>query len=244
MFNLEHSMGEWRRQMQGAGVRNPAVLDELESHLREDIQKQMRSGLGAEKAFENAVQSIGQPAALRNEFAKSASMAGRRWQKFKYVVLSLLGVSPPTPQIFTTGALESLEGGCREALTFHHDFVGTEHILLGLLEAETGTIRRVLEKLGVQRDTVRREIVRIVGPGAEMCATGALRYTPRAKKALEFAGAEATFMNQNVDTGHIFLGLLKEGSGVAPLVLKKLGLNFQEARAAVLQELKQPHSDT
>jgi len=71
MFNLDHAITEWRRQMTAGGIKAPSVLDELESHVREDVDRQMRSGVDTEKAFQSAVQKIGPASALKNEFKKS-----------------------------------------------------------------------------------------------------------------------------------------------------------------------------
>jgi ABC-type transport system involved in cytochrome c biogenesis permease subunit len=133
MFNLEQSIAEWRRRMLAAGVNNPGVLDELESHLREDVARQTRTGASAEQAFEVAVQCVGQPAALQQEFAKAAAFNGTRLQRLKGALLRFLGVPPPPQNLLTAGARESLQLGEKEALGFHHDFVGTEHVLLGLM---------------------------------------------------------------------------------------------------------------
>jgi hypothetical protein len=75
MFNLDHAITEWRRQMSAGGVQNSAVLDELESHVREDVERQMRSGADAQKAFDAAVKKIGPASALKNEFKKSTAAA-------------------------------------------------------------------------------------------------------------------------------------------------------------------------
>jgi hypothetical protein len=89
MFNLEQSIAEWRRRMLAAGVRNPNVLDELESHLREDVERQAQSGTSAPQAFKITMQRIGQPAALQNEFTKTrATIQGR----MKHFISSLTGV--------------------------------------------------------------------------------------------------------------------------------------------------------
>jgi hypothetical protein len=237
MYNLDTSIKAWRRQMLSAGLRNPLVLDELESHLREDVQRRMQSGLGAEQAFESAVRCIGQPDALQNEFAKSAATKAMRLQKLKNALLGLIGISLPIPSAFTAAARESLELGGKEAVGFHHDFIGTEHVLLGLLESKTGVVRGALQKLGVDHQIVRSEIGKIIGVGAAQRTTHALPYTPRVKKALRIAGSEARSLKKlHVDSEHIFLGLLLEGGGVAALVLKTLGVNIQKARAAVLKE--------
>ena len=76
MFNLEQSITEWRQQMQSAGIKSPATLEELESHLREEIELQMRAGLSAQSAFDTSVAQIGRPALLKDEFAKTGEA---RW---------------------------------------------------------------------------------------------------------------------------------------------------------------------
>src|SRR5882762_8056976 len=76
MFNLEQSVSEWRRQMQSVGVKNPDIVDELESHLRDDWARRVQSGEGEEQAFEGAVQGVGQASLLKQEFAK---LSGEKW---------------------------------------------------------------------------------------------------------------------------------------------------------------------
>src|SRR5258708_6120674 len=97
MFNLDQSIAEWRRQMLAAGVKTPNVLDELESHLRDDIEQQMRLGAGGQEAFERAVQRIGQPVALRHEFAKAGGIKWIWLRRFKLAVSRLLGFPLPCP---------------------------------------------------------------------------------------------------------------------------------------------------
>jgi hypothetical protein len=238
MFNLEQSIADWRRRMLAGGVKSPVPLDELESHLREDVEQQVQSGVSAGQAFEIAVQRMGRPAALQNEFAKSGATKGARLQKLKDALLRFIGVPLPPPIVLTACARETLELGAREALGFHHDFIGTEHVLLGLLELKSGVVRGVLQKMGVDQGTVRSEIEKIVGIGRAQPTSHALPYTPRVKKALRIAGSEARSLNQiHVDAGHLFLGLLREGGGVAALVLKTLGVNIQTAREEMLREL-------
>ncbi len=238
MSKLEHAITEWRRQMLAAGVKTSAVLDELESHLRDDVEQQMRSGMGAQEAFEIAVQRIGQPAALQNEFEKAGSTKGRRLQRFKAALLRLVGVPLPYPNAFTTGAREILELGGKEARGFHHDFIGTEHVLLGLLESKTGGLSVALQRMGVDSKIVRAEIEKIVGNGPARQTVQSLPYTPRVKKALALAAGEARAWNQtHVGAEHIFLGLLSEGGGVAALVLKILGVNIRTARSEILMQL-------
>jgi hypothetical protein len=244
MFNLEQAIKGWRRRMLDAGVKDPNILDELESHLREDVERRMQAWLGEEDAFEIAARSIGRPAALQIEFAKSGATNGTRLQRLKCALLGFIGIPLPFPRALTAAARETLELGGKEALGFHHDFIGTEHVLLGLLELKTGVARGVLRKLGVNPQIVRSEIEKIVGVGPSQRATRALPYTPRVKKALKIAGSEARSLNTNhVDAEHVFLGLLLEGSGVAALVLKTLGVDIQRARAAVLKELGRNQHD-
>src|SRR5215212_6543607 len=94
MFNLEQSILEWRRQMLSAGVKNPDILDELESHLREDWARRAESGESEEHAFESAVQGVGQPGVLKHEFAK---LSGKKWawlSKLKDVVFDAFAPVP------------------------------------------------------------------------------------------------------------------------------------------------------
>jgi len=229
---------EWRRQMQAAGVKNQNVLDELESHLREDVERQLHSGASGEQAFVTALQSIGQPASLQHEFAKAAAAKGTRLQRWKVALLAFIGFPLPFPNALTAGALETLELGGKEALGFHHDFIGTEHVLLGLLELKTGSVRGVLHRMGVDHKTERSEIEKIVGKGPAQWTPRTPPYTPRVKQALALANAEARALHQtHVSAEHIFLGLLREGSGVAAVVLKSLGVNIQTARAEIYREL-------
>ncbi|MEO8428481.1 MAG: Clp protease N-terminal domain-containing protein [Verrucomicrobiota bacterium] len=131
-----------------------------------------------------------------------------------------------------------------EAPRFHHDFIGTEHVLLGLLKSEHGVASKVLRRLGVERDAIRVEIEKIVGVGPVHQASGAIPYTPRVRKALQLAASEAKAMNHaHVGTEHIFLGLLIEGSGVAALVLKNLGIHVNRTREEILKELNQNQSN-
>ena len=132
MFDLEQSIAAWRRQMLAAGVKNPNDLDELESHLREEVKRQTRLGASTKRAFEVATECIGQPAALQCEFAKAAAEKGTFWRKWRDALLRFIGVPPSSPATFTTGAREILELGRMEALGFHHDFIGTEHVVAGV----------------------------------------------------------------------------------------------------------------
>jgi len=89
MFNLEQSIADWRKQMLAAGIKTPVPLEELESHLREDVENRTRSGLDAQQAFETTVQQIGQSDVLKNEFAK---VGGAKGAQVKYFALTLAGI--------------------------------------------------------------------------------------------------------------------------------------------------------
>ena len=237
MFNLDNAIKEWRRQMLAAGIKIPALLDELEGHLRDDVEQRVRLGATGQEAFEIAVRKIGRPSALRNEFAKMGRRT--RLQRLKRALLRFVGVSAPSPNAYNAEAREVLELGGKEALGFHHDFIGTEHLLLGLLELETAILPGVLQRIGVDHKIVRQEIEKIVGFGPPQQTASTLPYTPRVKKALELAGKEARAQNRmGVSAEHIFLGLMLEGGGVAALVLRNLGVNAAMIRSEIQHELR------
>jgi hypothetical protein len=236
MFNLEQSVAEWRRQMLAAGVKTQNVLDELESHLREDVERQMQSGVSAEKAFEAAFQRIGPVSSLKLEFAK---VGGRNWvllRKLKDILVGSIA-SVPSLDTFAPSARQTLELARTEAPRLHHNFVGTEHVLLGLLALENGAVPNVLKRMNVDRERLKRQVedwVSIFPSTKEMTR---LPYTPRVKKALRLAAREAKACDQAcVGAEHVFLGLLLEGDGVAGRILKNLGINIQTARAEIFRE--------
>jgi ClpA/ClpB-like protein len=350
MFNLDHAIADWRRKMTAAGIKSRDVLDELESHLRDDVEQQMRSGIGAERSFQEAVQRVGTAKNLNQEFAKVRRPGGRfsrrmlrswclaaaafvfvvetwtlmisetttaerilgmvivsviacyvgavvdlnrllgpgvRGWKFRHAIatvcnygvvawvcLLLLSLVLPIPlpseivfgilwwslagaaamtvlilacdtdpemlDLWSPGAWKSFELAENEAVHFHHDFIGTEHVLLGLLGEENGSVSAVLRKMGVRCETIRTEIEKIVGVGPQLQNDREPVCTPRAKKALQIAVQEAEAAGRNrVEPEHIFLGLLREGGGVAAKVLNGLGVNTATARAEMI---KQPDS--
>jgi len=237
MFNLEQSISDWRRRMLAAGVKNPNVLDELESHLREDVERQIQSGSSAEQAFEAAVQRIGQAGSLKREFAK---VGGRRWVLLRKLKGMLVESVIPFPALstFTPSARQTLELARTEAPRLHHNFVGTEHVLLGLLSLENGVVPNVLKRMSVDRDDLRKQVEKWASIFPSKKTMARLPYTPRVKKALRIAAREAKACNHAcIGAEHIFLGLLLEGDGVAGRVLENLGVNIQTAREEILTEL-------
>jgi hypothetical protein len=357
MFDLEKAIAEWRRRMLAAGISAPESLDELESHLREEIEERMRLGLDAQRAFEAAVERVGQPSALGAEFAKLS--LSRRTLPLKYLRIfcflaaplglltgtwtfleagiaptqRILGMSGVTIITFYLGALPFLQrllpdanrAGVRKAIVvgsflmhawiittllssvkiihvsfgltlemsfwwlmasfwatmlaynserpdsppdctlaallcsdaftpmaqrlfaiareeaagFCHDFIGTEHLLLGLIGVREGAVAKVLQAMGVERSAVRAEIEKVVGPGSDHQLARALPYTPRSRKVLEIAAREAKALKQSsVCAEHIFLGLVLEGGGVAAKVLKNLGVKAESAREEIRRRMR------
>jgi ATP-dependent Clp protease ATP-binding subunit ClpC len=124
-----------------------------------------------------------------------------------------------------------------EARTLNHNYIGTEHLLLGLLREEEGVAARVLSALDIGIDEVRAQVARIVGHGDEMSA-GQIPFTPRAKRVLELALREAVAMGHNyIGTEHILLGLARENDGVAARILLDFGTDAEEIRNEVIRVL-------
>ena len=126
----------------------------------------------------------------------------------------------------------------QEAQRFSHEYIGTEHILLGLVKEGSGVAANVLKNLDVDLRKIRIEVENIVQPGPELVTMGKLPQTPRAKKVIEYAMEEARNLNHNyVGTEHLLLGLLREQEGVAAQVLMNLGLKLEDVREEVLNLL-------
>ncbi|MBP7975471.1 MAG: ATP-dependent Clp protease ATP-binding subunit [Verrucomicrobia bacterium] len=139
---------------------------------------------------------------------------------------------------FTPRAQQVLALARKEADRFNHNVIGTEHLLLGLIKLGQGVAVNVLQKLGLDLDTVRLEVEKQVGTGPDQKMMGSIPYTPRVKKVLALAQKEAKALNHTyVGTEHILLGLLREGDGVAARVLKNLDVDIELTRKEVLKEL-------
>ena len=139
---------------------------------------------------------------------------------------------------FTPRAQQVLALARKEADRFNHNFVGTEHLLLGLIKLGQGVAVNVLQKLGLDLETVRMEVEKQVGTGPDQKMIGNIPYTPRVKKVLALAAKEARALNHTyVGTEHILLGLLREGDGVAARVLKNLDVDIEQTRQEILKEL-------
>jgi len=139
---------------------------------------------------------------------------------------------------FTPRAQQVLALARKEADRFNHNYVGTEHLLLGLIKLGQGVAVNVLQKMGLDLETVRMEVEKQVGSGPETKITGNIPYTPRVKKVLALAAKEAKALSHSyVGTEHILLGLLREGEGVAARVLKSLEVDIERTRNEILKEL-------
>lgn len=349
MFDLEIAVARWRRQMIAGGIKFTVLLDELESHLRDDVENEIRAGADAGNAFEAAVQRIGSADNLQEEFTKAGGppltsrqrllriccplmalfillvetwtliefelMPVERVLGFALVVftagyvaalprlhrvllqgvrglvfaraitttcnfgalllmsllwLDMCGIVPLRSQglfcvvfwcvvsaavvtgfvipldtdcdslgVWTSSVVQSFEAAREQALRFHHDFIGTEHLLLGLLELENGTASKALAKLGVSGEAVRAEIEKTVNSWPQPNPSHPLVTTPRANRAIRLAIKEANSLRQrSVDTEHILLGLLIENGGVAGMILRGLGVNVDDARAEISRQLR------
>jgi ATP-dependent Clp protease ATP-binding subunit ClpC len=139
---------------------------------------------------------------------------------------------------FTERARKVIILAKEEARRFNHDYIGTEHILLGLIREGEGVAAAVLQNMGMSLETIRLEVEKLVQPGPTTQILGDIPFTPRAKKVLELAAEEARSLGHNyIGTEHILLGLIREGEGVASQVLMNLGLDLNIVRNQVMQFL-------
>ena len=140
---------------------------------------------------------------------------------------------------FTERARKVIILAREEAARLHHDYLGTEHLLLGLIREKNGIAANVLQSLGVLLDEMRLEIERRMVKGARHLILGEIPFTPRAKRVLELSVEEANLLGHNyIGTEHILLGLIKEREGVASLVLDDFRVGLQEARREIVQRLE------
>ncbi|HTV63783.1 MAG TPA: ATP-dependent Clp protease ATP-binding subunit [Alphaproteobacteria bacterium] len=139
---------------------------------------------------------------------------------------------------FTPRAQQVLALARKEADRFNHNYLGTEHLLLGLIKLGQGVAVNVLQGMGIDLETVRMEVEKQTGTGPDQKMMGNIPYTPRVKKVLDLARREAKNLNHTyIGTEHLLLGLLREGDGIAAQVLRNLDVDIEEARQRVLKEL-------
>jgi ATP-dependent Clp protease ATP-binding subunit ClpA len=143
---------------------------------------------------------------------------------------------------FTQRARKVLSLAREEAQRFQHNYIGTEHLLLGLVREGEGVAAQVLTNLGVELDKVRNAIEFIIGRG-DRVVLGEVGLTPRAKKVIELAVDEARRLNHHyIGTEHLLLGIVREGEGIAAGVLNSLGVNLEKVRTQIIQVLSQSGS--
>jgi ATP-dependent Clp protease ATP-binding subunit ClpC len=138
---------------------------------------------------------------------------------------------------FTDRARRVVVFAQEEARLLNHNYIGTEHVLLGLVREGEGVAAQALTSMGIGLDAVRGQVEKIIGQG-QAAPTGHIPFTPRAKKVLELSLREALQLGHNyIGTEHILLGLLREGEGVAAQVLQQLGADLNRVRQTVIQLL-------
>jgi ATP-dependent Clp protease ATP-binding subunit ClpC len=138
---------------------------------------------------------------------------------------------------FTDRARRVVVEAQEEARTLNHSYIGTEHILLGLIHEGNGTGAKALESLGISLDTLRQQVQEVIGQG-QHAPSGHIPFTPQAKKVLELSLSESKALGHHyIGTEHILLGLIREGDGVAAQVLVKLGADRIRVRQQVIQLL-------
>ena len=139
---------------------------------------------------------------------------------------------------FTERARKVIVLAKEEARRFNHDYIGTEHLLLGLIREGEGVAAAVLQKMGLSLESIRLEIEKLVQPGPSTQILGDIPFTPRSKKSLELAAEEARALGHNyIGTEHLLLGLIREGEGVASQVLLNAGLDLNRVRSEIMEIL-------
>jgi ATP-dependent Clp protease ATP-binding subunit ClpC len=139
---------------------------------------------------------------------------------------------------FTDRAKKVMSFARQEAMKFNHEYIGTEHILLGLVQEGSGVAANVLKNMNIDLEKIRHEVEKIVKTGPSMVTMGQLPFTPRAKKVLELSLEEASQLSHNyIGTEHLLLGLIRENEGIAAQVLMNLGVKLDEVREEVLEFL-------
>jgi ATP-dependent Clp protease ATP-binding subunit ClpC len=145
---------------------------------------------------------------------------------------------------FTDCAKKVMNNSRVEAQRLNHGYIGTEHMLLGLVQEANGVAAKVLKSMGIDLTKIRGEVEKVVKTGPPMVTMGQLPFTPRAKKVLELTFEEASnWEHKYIGTEHVLLGLIKENEGIAGQVLLNLGVKLEEAREELLKFLNQQGGD-
>jgi len=182
--------------------------------------------------------AVGARTPMLFSFLGSGFLLAAIWAMIQF---KLSGQPPfPMPRFdqFTDLSRRATELAHEEAAAFGHDYVGTEHLLLGIAGCESGVLMDVLRKWQTDGASLRAEVEKMVGPGHNRKSARDLPYTPRSQKALSLAAQQAKdFGHSFITPEHIFLGLLLEQEGLASLVLRKLGINAEQARQDILDRM-------
>src|SRR5581483_1294938 len=181
------------------------------------------------------------------ESGPEAVLGAQLGQLSQFLGKVLQGKQPPGSRDrfdrFTKRARNVLNFAQEEAQSFQHNYIGTEHLLLGLIRENGSVAAQVLNNLGVEANRVRQAVEAIIGHG-DHPVSGMVGLTPRAKRVIELAVDEARrFDHHYIGTEHLLLGLLREKEGVAARVLDSLGVNFEETHQAIIQVLNQRQQD-
>jgi len=177
--------------------------------------------------------------------SKATSFLRRRRNRrvIRRFAISIDPYSEPTLEHFTGRARRALVLAQEEACLRNHNFIGTEHILLGLIHEGEGIAAKALESLDISLDAAREEVAKTIGYGGS-ASTRSPPFTPRSKKVLELSFGEALQLGHDqIDTAHMLLGLVREGEGVAARVLVNLGADLGRVRQRVIGELSRFHED-
>lgn len=151
----------------------------------------------------------------------------------------------PTHKNFSNPVRQVMQFAHQEAQRFNHEYIGTEHILLGLLVKADTPAGQVLGNLGIDLSRAHRELEKIVQPGPDLVTMGRLPQTPKAKLAIEYAIEEAHSLGQSqISTEHLLLGLLRERDSVAGQILSNLGLTLDEVRKRLVSVLKDKQAES
>ncbi len=194
------------------------------------VEAAYQSAARHEAVAMGSVRSPAPPAVVMSQ-AKTA-----RWWNFPSLFYAHKSGHPPPAMVndFTPRAQMVLAGARKEALRFHHDYVGTEHLLLALIRIDRGVAANIFTNLGLEPDSVRGEVEKQLDEGPKQKPTFKTPFTPHVKKALALAAREAkTMSHREVGTGHLLLGLLIVGEGVAAQALKNLGVQADRMRNAL-----------
>jgi len=200
---------------------------------------------GSVRRVDDAVQAVSD--ALGCTFAVDTHNATKTAEGIRELVEAVVALrrnSEPEPQQkepttvsyerFTDRARRVMQLANQEALRFNHEYIGTEHVALGLVKEHAGVASFVLNKAGIDVWKIRLEVERLVKSGPDMALMGKLPYTPRTKRVLAFAIEESQALGHlYVGTEHILLGLLREPEGIGGQVIRGLGLSLEDARRAI-----------